>query len=216
MNKNILIIGDSWGLGAYEYVDSPKGIKPIPNTGLDFWLTQLGHTATSIAVSGGDNLNQFDKITDADYIVWMQTETNRDLLSARIEGTNFAELSAIAAENNYKLAQRIGIPFIVVGCLSPVHKSIKKYNFYTHYIDSWLSELSGYDVPLNLHSTYMKEVIEMYKPTDKEFLIKEIDTMLEIEHALEVHPAFSNGVHPNAQSYKELAGRLHLMITAND
>jgi lysophospholipase L1-like esterase len=188
----------------------------MPDTGLDYWLTQLGHNVTTVAVSGGNNLNQFDKITDADYIIWMQTETNRDLLSAKIEGTTFTELSAQAAENNYKLAQQVDIPFIVVGCLSPLHESIKKYTFYTHRIDSWLAELTGYEPTLNIHSDYMRQVIEMYRPTDKKFLIGEIDRMLAIETALETHPAFSDGVHPSAQSYKELAGRLHLMITADD
>lgn len=216
MNKKILIIGDSWGIGAYKYVDLPKGIEPVADTGLDYWLAQLGYDVTTVAVSGGDNLNQFDKIASADYIIWMQTETNRDLLSAKIEGTTFIELSAKAAENNYKLAQQVGIPFIIVGCLSPLHESIKKYNFYTHRIDSWIAELTGYDVPLNIHSNNMKDVIEMYKPTDIKFLTDEIDKMLKIETALEAHPAFSDGVHPSTHSYRELAGRLHLMITANN
>jgi len=216
MNKKILIIGDSWGIGAYKYVDLPKGIESVPDTGLVYWLIQLGYDVSTIAVSGGDNLNQFDKITNADYIVWMQTETNRDLLSAKIEGTTFTELSAKAAENNYKLAQQVGIPFIVIGCLSPLHESIKKYNFYIHRIDSWIAELTGYETTLNIHGDHMRQVIEMYKPTDIEFLTEEIDKMLKIETALEVHPAFSDGVHPSSHSYRELAGRLHLMITANN
>lgn len=214
--KRILVIGDSWGIGAYKYVDLPKGIESIPNTGLDYWLSNLGYTVKTIAVSGGNNLNQFDKIEDADYIVWMHTETNRDLLQTKLTGKTFQELTDEAAENNYKLAQQVGIPFIVVGCLSPLHPSIKKYNFYTNLIESWITELTGLAVPLNIHSDYMLKVIEMYNPTDEKFLTEEIDKMLAIESKLEVHPAFSEGVHPSAESFKQLADRIHFFITANN
>jgi hypothetical protein len=213
MKKRILIIGDSWGIGAYRPADHFMEMEPIPDTGLDFYLRKYGYDVKVVAEPGGDNLSLFDRIEDADHIIWMHTETNRDLISKKIEGNNFTKLTAIAAENNYKLAQSIKIPFIVIGCLSPLHESINKYSFYSHRIDSWLHNLTRYNVALNVHADYMQKVIDLYSPVDKDFLITEIDKMLEIEKALETHPAFSYGVHPNANSFRILADRCHNMIT---
>ena len=218
--KKILIIGDSWGVGADRYI--PKSIEAIPATGPDFFLEQKGYTVVNRAEAGASNLTQLESIEsiDADYVIWFHTETNRDLLSRKLAGNNFRQLTEQAAENNYKLAQalydKFKVPFIVIGCLSPLHKSIEKYSFYKYKIDSWLQELSGFEPPLNIHSDNMDKVMTEYPPSDKTFVIDEIDGMLSVESALETHPAFSQGVHPSKDSYQQLVDRLHLFITANN
>ena len=222
MPKKIIIIGDSWGIGAYQYAYG--SIEPIPNTGIDYFLTQLGYNVVNLSVSGGSNIEQFNKLNNvnADLIIWFHTETNRDLFQGHVNANSFEELTSLAAEHNYKRAQQIfdehHIPFIVVGCLSPLHPSINRYTFYTYKIHSWLGELGElvYPLPLNTHCNNMYKVLSKFSISDKQFVIDQIDKMLVIETNLEKHQSFSDGVHPSENSFLELATRLHLIIASNN
>ena len=50
------ILGDSWGVGEW---DKSTGIfESVPNSGLDYYLTQAGHTVMNIAQGSAGNFGQ--------------------------------------------------------------------------------------------------------------------------------------------------------------
>lgn len=223
--SKILIMGDSWGVGAFCYIECGTKIEAIPNTGPDYFLRQLGHEVDNISITGGSNIEQFNLLSPSyDLIIWFHTEINRDILkNTNIDYTkikSYIEAYSNTAEYNYKLAQKFydnyRIPFIVIGCLSPLHSSIEKYNFYTQSEKDWINNETGLKTALNMHSDYMQEVLEKYKFKDYGLITQEIDNMLFIENILENHNKFSDGVHPTADMYKRLISRLHFAITSSD
>lgn len=224
MNK-VLIMGDSWGIGEFKYSPCKTTIESVSNTGLNYFLEKLGYRVDNISVAGGSNIEQFDLLTPGyDLIIWFHTEINRDLLknsSTNYSNTlSYIESYNLAAEHNYKIAQEFynnyKIPFIVIGCLSPLHESIEKYNFYIHIEKNWITNETGIITALNMHSDYMLKVLEKYNFKDCASITKEIDNMLYVESILEKHPSFSDGIHPTAKMYKDLATKLHLKITSSN
>ena len=94
-----LIIGDSWGCGEFEWFPSRdskvKDLRPITDTGPDYYFKNLGHQAVNLSKSGDCNFsgilrsamaylntNQQNNTTnDFDYIIWFHTEPIRDVIS---------------------------------------------------------------------------------------------------------------------------------------
>jgi hypothetical protein len=217
--SKILIMGDSWGVGAFRYTDNGTKIEAISNTGPDYFLKKLGHKVDNISITGGSNIEQFDLLTpDYDLIVWFHTEINRDILkNCNIDYTtikSYIKAYCDTAEHNYKLAQKFydeyQIPFVVIGCLSPLHSSIEKYNFYTHLEKNWINAETGLNTALNMHSDYMRKVLEKYKFNDYDAITQEIDKMLSVEKILENHSSFSDGVHPTSTMYERLLSKINL------
>jgi len=220
--SRILIIGDSWGVGSFRYTPCGTKIEHVAGTGPDTVLQALGHTVKNISITGGSNIEQLNLLEpNYDIILWFQTEINRDILKSDFINTNtYEQVYNITAANNYSLAQEFynkhNIPFIVIGCLSPIHDSILKFNFYTHIEKCWITSETEIETALNMHSDYMHKVLNNYKFEDKAFIIKEIDKMLEVERILENHNMFSNGVHPSQVMYEKLLSRLHFKIASSN
>ena len=64
----------------------------VPNTGLEFYLTQLGHTVTNISAGSASNFGQLRDAywrlkdhSDYDYIIWFHTEPVRDIVETVID-----------------------------------------------------------------------------------------------------------------------------------
>lgn len=265
MTKKILIIGDSWGTGAWKYGDKntkvledtilipnvegfDRFVYHIPNTGLDYCLRQLGYDVTNVSIPGCGNFLQLTLIDEAvknngpfDYIVWFHTEINRDILHIIVRDRQFIHLippdlldAAIAKgtywyadfdsttyegmldyvqNQNYKFAKDIyyrhKIPFIVLGCLSPITDHVENYPFIHTLYKSWITELTGISVPRNMHTEYLVKILDKFgRPRDSDFVLSEINKMTETNAYLEQHKAFSEGVHPGTESLKTLANSL--------
>lgn len=232
MTKRFLICGDSWGVGAWRY--EGNGIHAIPNTGLDYYLQQLGHSVTNIARGQASNYVQLRALAshleisnDYDYVIWFQTEPNRDIidtvmgdaLESAIQYPEFnikdyAKCMSYIKDRNYQYAQyvyeKFNVPFIVVGGLSNIDPCIANYTFPTKVIPSWLADITDgqYDLAENMHQNIMLSVLTHYTNVNKVYMVDELDKMKVIEESLESHPNFSNGVHPNAEQYGLLASRL--------
>jgi hypothetical protein len=223
MSKKIFIIGDSWGVGAYKYAGNPPtAIEPIENTGLDFFLKNDGFEVKNFSKSATNNLQQLESLSiteeSADLIIWFHTEVTRDLLYKTGEGSTYSELSAYAIKRNFDLAEKIyadkNIPFIVIGCLSPVSDIINNYSFVKTVITSWLDDLTEhkYKLPISLHTNNFKDFVEKYNPSDYQFMTSEMDKMIYLETKLETHRAFSQGVHPSKDSFYKLAERVSCLL----
>jgi hypothetical protein len=164
------ILGDSWGVG--EWSKKSGRFVPVPNTGLDYWLAQAGHSVTNISAGSAGNFGQLrhaywtlDSHSDYDYMVWFNTERIRDIQEIVLDDPaesaqqypdiDLSDLNAAldyVLLRNYQYAQqlydRYQIPFIVIGGQSPVPDQIKDYSFAHWVIKSWLAELLDLnDVP---------------------------------------------------------------------
>jgi len=234
MTKRFLICGDSWGVGAYRYVGKPPtAIETIENTGLDYFLTQQGYEVVNISRAADSNYIQLNSLIPKletgkyDYIIWVQTEPNRDILDTVLANKlvsaiqypsfdmdDYVNTMAYIKDRNYHYAQciydRYKVPFFVIGGLSSVDPSIANYTFAHKIIPSWLNDLTEgqYDLAENMHQNIILQVLEAYPPSDKSFMLYELDKMKVIEESLETHPNFSDGVHPNSEQYKKLAIRI--------
>lgn len=181
---NFFILGDSWGVG--EWVLKDGIFSSIPDTGIEFYLTKLGHNVTNISAGSAGNFGQLrhaywtlkdhaGQNLNYNYIIWFHTESIRDIQEIVIndpaEGkrffpdldlTNFEDALDYMDMQNYKYAQMIfdefQIPFIVVGGQCTVNASIDKFSFAHIVIKSWLAELLDLDFvpPKNTFFSWIK------------------------------------------------------------
>jgi hypothetical protein len=195
------ILGDSWGVG--EWTKKSGVFESIPNTGLDYHLSQLGHTVTNISAGSAGNFGQLRHAywtlrekSDYDYIIWFHTESMRDIEEILIkdpeEGiryfskfdiSNFESGLDYLDFENYKYAQTItdeyNIPFIVIGAQCPVNPVINQFSFAQHTIHSWLAELLELEFipPKNTFFSWdkIKRILNHYNIDEKKFIIDNID-----------------------------------------
>jgi len=222
--KRFFILGDSWAIGEYRYQDNT--IVSLPNTGIGYYLEQLGHSVTNIAKGGASNYDQLllaqsQLTSDFDYVIWFHTETTRDIISRgypKIDLYNFPQCMTDLKTANYNLAEQIykqfQVPFIVVGCLSNLDETIETFEFAKIKIYSWLNEIteSAYQLPSNMHQDIMYDVLMHYENVDKSYMNKELNQMKFVERELEKHKNFTDGVHPCKECSKQLAIRLNELV----
>lgn len=190
------ILGDSWGVGEWQ---RPNGVfEPVPNTGLDFHLSQAGHTVTNVAQGSAGNFGQLrhtywtlKENASYDYIIWFHTESIRDIEEILIadpdEGArHFPDFDISNWETgldyldheNYVYAQMIWeefqIPFIVIGGQCSVNPLINKFSFAQHVITSWLAELLELDYvpPKNTFFSWGKieRILAHYNISTRQFI----------------------------------------------
>ena len=197
------ILGDSWGVG--EWIKKNGRFESIPNTGLDYHFTQLGHTVTNISAGSAGNFGQLrhaywtlKENANYDYIIWFHTESMRDIEEILIndpdEGQQYFSDFDISNLDigldyldfkNYKYAQTIAdeynIPFIVIGGQCPVNPIINQFSFAQHIIHSWLAELLelNFIPPKNTFFSWdkIKRILDHYGVDEKEFIINNIDQL---------------------------------------
>ena len=194
------ILGDSWGVG--EWTKKSGRFESTPDTGLDYYLTQLGHTVTNISAGSAGNFGQLrhaywtlKENSNYDYIIWFHTESMRDieeiLINEPDEGqryfpdfniSNFESGIDYLDFQNYKYAQTIAdeynIPFIVIGGQCPANPIINQFSFPQHIIHSWLAELLelNFIAPKNTFFSWdkIKRILDHYGVGEKEFIVNNI------------------------------------------
>lgn len=225
MSRKVVIIGDSWGVGSFRFVGNPpRALEPVPDTGIDHYLKHQDFDIVNLSEAGSSNIKQLEKLTDhlvdntADTIIWFYTEVTRDLLARNFSFTTYKDLIQAAHVFNFDQAQSLynkyQIPFIIIGGLSSVNITAQHYTFYKHTIKSWLLDIVDQNIKLPecLHSDYLIKVVSQYKVKDIDFVNSQIDQMLATEKLLENNKLFSDGIHPTADSYRELANKLNCFL----
>lgn len=200
------ILGDSWGVG--EWAKIRGAFESLPNTGLDCYLVQLGHTVTNISSGSAGNFGQLrhaywtlKEKSDYDYIIWFHTESMRDIEEILITDpgeaqryfpdfdiSNFESGLDYLDFENYKYAQTIAdeynIPFIVIGGQCPVNPVISQFSFAQYIIHSWLTELLdlSFTPPKNTFLSWdkIKRILDYYSVDEKKFII---DNMNQLDRA---------------------------------
>lgn len=231
------ILGDSWGVGEWK-IDN--GFKTIPNSGLDYYLTQLGHTAKNISAGSAGNFGQLrhaywtlKENSDYDYIVWIHTESMRDIKEILIDDpdegarqfpnfdiSNFEKSLDYLDKENYRYAQMIydeyKIPFIVIGGQCLVNSSIKEFTFPRLVIKSWLAELLNLNFvpPKNTFFSWGKitHILEHYGIDERDFILANFDQLEKSQLIIDMasrSELFPDGAHPSRKCFEKLALRLH-------
>jgi hypothetical protein len=233
-----LIIGDSWGIGEYLRIDGKS--EPIPNTGLEFYLIQLGHIVTNISSGSASNFGQLRHAywhlreqSDYNYIIWFHTEPIRDIVETVIDDPvdgqiqypkfdtfkNYADALTYINESNYTYAQKtiykkFQIPFIVIGGVGRLEDSIAKFSFAKYKIHSWTQELLNlnYQLPRNLMMWHQwPKVFDTFDFDDRQYIIQELESSKNYQDILKQNALFSN-YHVIRTEYEKLALRLVEMI----
>ena len=197
------ILGDSWGVGEWA-IETGKW-ESIPNTGLDYHLSSVGHTVTNVSAGAAGNFEQLQHTyrmlkenSDYDYIIWFHTESMRDIESVIMydlkdaalyfpdfDISNWNQALDYLDSVNYRYAQMIWnefkIPFILIGGQCLVNPMINQFSFAEHIVTSWLAELLNlkFVPPKNTLFSWpkIKRTIEHYGISQRQFIIDNLDDL---------------------------------------
>ena len=233
------ILGDSYGVGEYYFKN--RIARSIPDTGLDYYLTQLGHSCTNVSVGASCNFGQIRNAywhlkenSEYDYIIWFHTEPVRDIVEHIIDDPvdgpkqypkfknikDFNRALQYVNDCNYKFAQEkiykeFNIPWVVIGGLGRLEDSINNYTFAHHKIYSWVEELLNlnFSLPRNLLVTWHRsfEVFDHFE-YDKQQVLDELRNVEKYENLLKESPLFPDNSHVIRTEYKKLADRILKML----
>jgi hypothetical protein len=232
------ILGDSWGLG--EYNKNPKGLDLIPNTGIDYYLKNLGHWIVNKSAGGSGNFGQLrnaywklKESSDYDYIIWFHTEPIRDIVEIIIDDTidgpkQYPEFKTIKDLNlafkyvndcNYNFAQNkiyaeFKIPWIVVGGVGRLEDSITNFSFAQHKIYSWPEEILGLNYKLPRNQMHWHRCGEMFVRFvyDKQQVVDELDAVKNYQKLFQRSQLFPDDMHVTRIEYEKLANRILKML----
>jgi len=236
-----LIIGDSYGQGEYRRKKSDGYLELVPDTGLDFYLTKLGHTVTNISANSASNFGQLRHaywclraMADYDYMVWFHTEPIRDIVEIVIDDPVdgpmqypdfqtikiYADAITYINECNYAYAQdtiynEFKIPFVVIGGVGRLEQSIDRFNFAKYTIHSWVQELLNldYQLPKNMMLWHRwHEVFDTFNYSDQQHVIEELESAEHFQDLLKQNSLFPDDMHVVGLEYEKLAVRLLEMI----
>jgi hypothetical protein len=229
------ILGDSWGLGEYRLADGR--LELVPDTGLEFYLTQLGHTVTNISAGSASNFGQLRDAywrlrdhADYDVIIWFHTEPIRDIVETVIHDPvdgpiqypdfgsikNYADALTYINQRNYAYAQdtiysEFKIPFVVIGGVGRLEQSIDQYDFAKYTIHSWMQELLNLDYPLprnQLIWNRWSEVFDTFNYSDRQHVLEELESAEHFQQLLKQSLLFPDDMHVVGPEYEKLAVRL--------
>lgn len=217
-----LIIGDSWGCGEWSDDRDSDNNRIIPHAGTAQYLMDAGHTVTNLSCPADNNWRQLRlaerelAVNEYDYCVWFQTEPLRNiyeyspfpdpqdifLVEPKLE---FDELLIGWYKKIYDCADRLGIPVLAVGGLSPLHPLILRYDNLIPVIWAWGEELTGTRQPYNTFWHTGK----LAKDTDlsPQRMSTELSKCRRYEDAQELSDRFI-AQHPDRHAHKQLTERL--------
>jgi len=233
------ILGDSWGRGEWQIVNSTN-MEVVPNTGLDYYLQQMGHIVHNVSAGSACNFGQLrhtywqlQENSNYDYIIWFHTEPVRDIvehvINDHIDGPkqypnfqnikDFYEATKYINDCNYKFAQEtiykeFKIPWIVIGGVGRLEDSIDDFEFAKYKIYSWPEELLNldYKLPSNqMHWHRWEEVFSIFK-YNKQQVLEELSAVANYQKLAKISPLFPDHMHVVRTEYEKLAHRILKLI----
>jgi hypothetical protein len=219
MNKTVLIIGDSWGCGEWEW-DSKKGehITPNKHLGLEQYLTEDGFAISNVSVPGQSNLEAlsnaaFQPIHSFDYIVWIVTDALRDLSYVNKnynELTSYADMiadSEFIMKHTFTVANNFNVPILCMGGCAILPQYINQYPNLTPAIPSLTKFLlPGFHHPKLWASTWFNHVetaVRKMSLVDRDTFITDVLREKSKQDSLKNEHLFTpDGLHPNRYAWK--------------
>lgn len=230
---NIAIIGDSYGLGEFDKHER----KPIPDTGLDHYLRNLGYDVTNYSKSGASCFGQLRNFRwtqkeKYDYTIWFHTDPYRDILEIILsdpeegkkiypdfyQNKSFNSAMEYIHRVNYQYAEKeifnkTKTPFICIGGCGKIPEYITDYNFAKHVIHSWIEELvPGLDAPDNFFTSQgVYRVVKLFEKSDKEGVANALDRGFAMQDLCKQSKKFPDNIHVCREEYRDLASRIHTL-----
>jgi hypothetical protein len=226
----LIIIGDSYGVGEYQILHHK--MEPIANTGLDFYLKNIGHTVDNLSAGSASNFGQIrnlkthltEKNSNYDYVIWFHTEPIRDIVETikddPVDGPkqypnffdfdDFDQACEYVNEQNYSFVQRIfdtfTIPFITIGGVGRIDACIEKFNFSKLVITSWIEDaLNIKNLPRNFLGWHRWEEALNIKNFDKQTLFAHISATQKYQQLLKESTLFPDDNHMVRTEYQKLS-----------
>jgi hypothetical protein len=214
--KNILILGDSWGVPNYY---GPPGVAPEYHT--EFLLRDLGYTVTNCAANGGSNIDSIERAFKhaANAIVWFHTDLTRDI--DLVTPTNLIQTVESLGHLTYQRAKDLqaftGAKFIVIGACATIHPLLFEYITPDYYVIDWVNNICDVDLP-PLYTSYkvtpkvykgMKEQdISFYVDDSKQILLEQYTNELNRLTCMKRSGHFPDGGHPGIKPHADLVNTL--------
>jgi hypothetical protein len=210
----ILIGGDSWGMGEWEWKEDVKKYK-LNHKGLEQYFIEDGHEVTNVSSAGTSNLHSLhDLIVETDkqnynYCFWFQSDEIRDLRPYNFFEKNITSYDELIKQSDIQLeivyrfiAIKCKVPVYMIGGCSKVKTNIidKSYKNIIPFIPS-VTEflLKNYKHPDVWCSDWINNISKDFKDIDKLLEQKKIQDNLALE------PLFiPDGGHPNRYAIKKL------------
>ena len=233
------ILGDSYGIGEWKQT-SPGFMEAVPDTGLDYYLQQLGHIVTNVSAGSSCNFGQLRHAywklrenSDYDYIIWFHTEPVRDIIEhvldnpadGQVQYPNFQNIKDYTKamdyinDCNYKFAQdriydEFNIPWIVIGGVGRLGDSINDYSFPAHKIYSWIEDILELDYTLPKNLLLWQRSIELFDnfKYDSQEILTELEISDNYQKLLKQSILFPDDCHVIRTEYEKLAHRLLKML----
>jgi hypothetical protein len=161
--KNILILGDTWGITPSHMWTIDKSVSQW----FEFQLMKKGHAVSNRAWGGNSNnyqLTQAEVYLDAtagtprqvDLIIWFHSELVRDFIkneTDQFSAIGYDAVLEITAERMYKWASQIKqthptVQWAILGGHAPLHDSKKHLLDWADFrIDNLRARIAGQDIP---------------------------------------------------------------------
>ena len=227
------VLGDSWALGEFRLQNNL--IQRVPNTGLAYWLQQLGHDVQNIAEHSANNYGQlrhartcFEAGACADYIVWFHGEPSRDAITTYLddeldgpqqypdlESYTFDQGMQYIQRRNFEFAQSIfeqyHVPFIVIGGSARLDPAVNNFDFHALIIENWCDEIleNKHTQAWNfLNYAGSERALELFKRNSTQQVIEEIGRSRALTQLTKNSKEFGDGYHPVDRHHYALAQRI--------
>lgn len=214
--KNILLIGDSWGVPNYA---GPPGIHP--NKHVEYLLKDLGYNVTNMSMNGSGNLHPILKAIEyieqgnsIDWIVWFHTEMLRERqLVDMSKPYKISQLTQEISDNVYAkfqtLKEKSNAKTLVVGGQAPVLDNCADFDYI---IKDWRSIICDQILP-KVHSLTHLDLIENKNCIDS---IEEKTNILEkhsiILDAMKKSEHFPDDCHPGEIPHLNLSKFINKLV----
>lgn len=216
--QSILIVGDSWGLGEWDF--NPYEVR---HTGLQHYLEEAGHTVLNKSVAGSSNKAVVSNLLksnlqDFDYIFWIQSDPLRDLRPYQQfhKLTNIELMikqSKILLDSTYSLLNSIGKPIHCLGgCAKLDLDLLKLHNNLIPFMPSiWEFIYSDEIHPLLCFSDWIDKIPKDFEDFEKLVRIKQyIDSWTTNPKFREYF--YPDGFHPNRKAHQKIFDHIHACI----
>jgi lysophospholipase L1-like esterase len=214
----IHIAGDSWGVGEWvrEEHDCRGRSDNVSHRGLEYFLTQQGHTVFNYSAGGLSNIRSAETLSirpQADYVFWFQTDPMRDfyLDAKKWSFTTYDTLIDASDEllgAAYKSLNDIGVKIYCIGGLSKLNlELLAKYPNLVPLIPSVMEFLvPGFAAPAVIYSKWTR----WFDSRKHLFSVNDLDRitleMVKITGLRKDYPElfWPDGVHPNREGHRLL------------
>ena len=218
--KKILIGGDSWACGEWQF--DKTNTNTIVHPGLAQYFLDDGFAVINCAQGRSSNSEAIDRMLDQyakdkfDYVIWVQTDPLRDLRPYVDFLSKFTKHDQLLVESNrllnssYEKLNQLGKQIICLGGCSKLDPDISKYKNLIPLVDSIIEFLlPDFTHPEIWHSDWIRCTKNAVVSTFNEELLDQLLMNKQQQDQLYLEPLFNpDGQHPNRDGHRIIYDRI--------